>query len=62
MYSVAIQCYRAANPVFRIPSDQLPQSLGALLSVVPSPPEVRDGVLIETQLPRGTRDPANSVQ
>jgi hypothetical protein len=51
VYSVAMQCQRAANPVFRIPSDQLPQPLGTLLSVVPSPPEVRDGTAIETQLP-----------
>lgn len=51
VYSVAMQCQRAANPVFRIPSDQLPQPLGTLLSVVPAPPEVRDGKVIETQLP-----------
>jgi len=46
-YEVAIQCGRAVNPVFRIPPDQLPQSLVTLIRFLPPPPEVRDGRLIE---------------
>jgi len=46
-YEVAVQCGRAANPVFRIPSDQLPQPLVTLVTVVPPPPEVWNGRLVD---------------
>lgn len=47
VYEVALQCGRAANPVVRIPPDQLPQPFVSLIASMPAPPQVRDGNLTE---------------